>query len=342
MPAGSKPDVDHEIHIGHDDTVLGKMLPPAYYLELDADLLIVRRLDGSTVAAFSARGFSAEDVLREAESSTQQKERYHRHEVAVFADAANQSSLWVRFFGQFELFCDGVKVALGRRRTALTILKYLLAHRNNPVSQDHLMAWLWPESNLKRARWSLNTAIHSVRKLLGSCPSLVSVEPILLEEGYYRLCPTVRVEADVDEFDASYEQGRWMERIGRIREAIAEYEKGVDLYRGDYLVEDLYEDWTMVERQRLANACLDMLDRLSAYYYDTSQYQESLRTCFRLLRNDPCYETGHRLVMECYLRLGLHIRALRQYQQYQHILWHSLGKDPSPEMQALHRSILGN
>jgi DNA-binding SARP family transcriptional activator len=320
---------------------LGGMLPPEYFLQLDADLLILQKLDGSTIATFSARNFSAEEVLKEAREPTQQEKLFHSREPAVFADAANRSSLWARFFGQFELFCDEAKVSLGRRSKALTILKYLLAHRNEPVSQDHLMAWLWPESNLKKARWSLNTAIHSVRKMLSSCPSLVSVDLVLLEEGYYRLCPTVWVATDVDEFEICYEQGRRMEKIGRTPEAIAEYEKAVDLYRDDYLLEDLYEDWTMIERQRLANACIDMLDRLSTHYYDTLRHQESLHACFRLLRSDPCYERAHRLVMECYLHLGLPIRALHHYQQYQHLLLHKLGKDPSPEMQEFRWRILG-
>jgi hypothetical protein len=37
-------------------------LPPGYQLELDPDMLILRRPDGSTVAAFSSRGAMPERV----------------------------------------------------------------------------------------------------------------------------------------------------------------------------------------------------------------------------------------------------------------------------------------
>jgi hypothetical protein len=37
-------------------------LPPGYQLELDSDILVLRRLDGSTVAAFSSRGVTPEHV----------------------------------------------------------------------------------------------------------------------------------------------------------------------------------------------------------------------------------------------------------------------------------------
>ena len=46
----------------------GKLcLPPVYGLERDADLLELRRADGSLVAAFSVRGASPAAVVREAE-----------------------------------------------------------------------------------------------------------------------------------------------------------------------------------------------------------------------------------------------------------------------------------
>src|SRR5215203_7471463 len=179
-----------------------------------------------------------------------------------FSASAPQSpttepTLQVFFFGQFEMLCDGNVMQLGRNGKALTILKYLLANRSRPVSQDHLMGWLWPESNLKKARWSLNSAIHGLRKLLGGCSSSVSTNYVFLEDGYYRLSPSVRVTTDVDDFDKRHERGGRLEKNCRMREAAIEYEKAVALYRGDYLVEGLYEDWTMVERERLANAYID-------------------------------------------------------------------------------------
>jgi len=41
-------------------------LPSGYYLELGADLLTLRRHDGSTVATFSVRGFATKLVERTA------------------------------------------------------------------------------------------------------------------------------------------------------------------------------------------------------------------------------------------------------------------------------------
>jgi hypothetical protein len=51
-----------------DAYLAGKMrLPPRYELEYSADVLLLRRADGSTAAAFSARGVAPSEVVRIAE-----------------------------------------------------------------------------------------------------------------------------------------------------------------------------------------------------------------------------------------------------------------------------------
>jgi DNA-binding SARP family transcriptional activator len=297
----------------------------------------LRRLDGFMVGAFSARGAAPEAVLEAIEEVAPRSA-----DSPWGAPMSARSTLQARYFGHFEMFCNGEAVTLGRNGKALAILKYLLAYRARPVSQDHLMGWLWPESNLKKARWSLNSAIHVLRKLLSNCPASVLENYILLEEGYYRLCPTVWVETDVDEFDVSYEQGRRLEKAHRTEEAAAEYEKAIELYRGDYLVEDLYEDWTMVERERLANAYVDMLGRLAVRYMESGQYQETIRACYKLLEKDRCHEDSYRLLMRCYVSLGLRGRALRQYRLCEEALEQEYGTAPSLETRSLYSSLLGD
>jgi DNA-binding SARP family transcriptional activator len=333
-------------------------LPAGYYLERNPDLMILRHIDGSIVGAFSARGAAPEVIHRIVEEIANPGPWEPGTPRPEAPNPDGGAAMQARFFGHFELLCDGEPVHLGRNGKALAILKYLLANRSRPVSQDHLMGWLWPDSNLKKARWSLNSAIHGLRKLLGRCPSSSSsgsassgsasgsgggsVNYIVLEEGYYRLSPAVGVATDVESFDERYERGRRLERMGRADEAARAYEEAVGLYRGDYLLEDLYEDWTMVERERLSNAHVEMLDRLAVYYMERGQLRESVRACYEVLEKDRCHEDSHRLLMSCYVGLGQRGRALRQYRLCERILAQEYGTAPSPEIQDLYRSILGD
>ena len=315
-------------------------LPAGYYLERDPDILTLRRSDGSVVAAFSARGVSPEAVRRMVEETADQEGS--AASVEETQACAVGPTLRVRFFGYFEMFCDEEPVPLGRNGKALCILKHLLANRDRPVSQDYLMGWLWPESNLKKARWSLNSAVHGLRKLLARCPASSSLNYVLLEEGHYRLCPGVRVSTDVEEFDARYERGRHLEAAGREEEAALEYEAAVGLYRGDYLVENLYEDWTMVERERLTNSYVDMLGRLAGRYMGVGRAQEGIGACFRVLEKDRCHEESYRMLMRCYAGMGQRGRALRQYRLCETALRGEYGMVPSPETQALYERLLGD
>ena len=142
-------------------------------------------------------------------------------------------------------------------------------------------------------------------------------------------------------FDVRCERGRRPEGAGRKEEAAAEYEEAVALYRGDYLAEDLYEDWTMIERERLTNAYVDALDRLADHHAENGRLREAIRRCHRILEKDPCHERTHRRLMEYYVRLGLRGRALLQYRLCCTILEHACEMEPSPETVSLYNRLLG-
>ncbi|MEJ7870629.1 MAG: BTAD domain-containing putative transcriptional regulator [Rubrobacteraceae bacterium] len=294
--------------------------------------------DGLPVAYHASPGCMAGEVT----GATVGRVSTPARAIATGAVAAGPC-LWVRFFGRFELLRDGGEaVCLDRNARALAILKYLLARRcERPVSQDHLMGWLWPESNPKRARWSLNSAVYALRKFLGGClPSLPASETILFQGGGYRLSPRILLSTDVEEFYSRYEEGHQLEDAGRVSEAVSQYEKAAELYRGDYLTEDLYEEWTMIERERLLDAYAELLRRLAIRYAEVGQPWESVKTYYQILERDRCDEYTHRLLMECYVRLGQRARALRQYRLCERALRSEYDMMPSPKTRTLYASIL--
>ena len=312
---------------------MGEVSPDihGYYVERDQDVLPLHRVGGSLVAA----------------SGTMRQDAQAAGDGEVLAGGLSpvtsfiEPKLRANFFSRFELLRDGELVPLGRNTRALAILKYLLARRARPVPQDLLMGWLWPESEPKNARWSLNSAVCALRKLLKVClPALSTSETVLLERGRYRLSPQVRFSADTDEFDSCYEKGRHLEEAGRVPEAVAEYEKAAELYRDDYLMEDLYEDWTMVERERLLDAYTDLSRRLAIRYMKSGRLQESIRTCYQILEKDRCDEYTHRLLIECFVHQGQRARALRQYKLCEGTLKNEYEMTPSTETRSLHMSIM--
>src|SRR5215204_5832140 len=170
-------------------------LPTGHRLRIDPDILTLCRSDDSIVARFSGAGADLNEVWEAAEQDC--LGTIYNHEASIPDAVTNQPCLQVRFFGHFEILCNGEPIGLGRNGKVLTIFKYLLAHRDSQVSRDHLMEWLWPESTPRKARSSLNVAICTLRRLVSECSAGLH-NYILLEEGYYRLCPTVWVLTDVE------------------------------------------------------------------------------------------------------------------------------------------------
>jgi pentatricopeptide repeat protein len=57
------------------------------------------------------------------------------------------------------------------------------------------------------------------------------------------------------------------------------------------------------------------------------------------MENDRCQEDSYRLLMQCYARLGLWNKALRQYRLCERILRQTHGMAPSPETHVLYESL---
>jgi two-component SAPR family response regulator len=316
-------------------------LPPSWYLEADADdIIVLRYIDGTIVAKFHARSADLKEIQQAAEETARQTLSQSKQDASSSGATPDRPRMWVQLLGRFQVTCCCGADLRSSNAKAMAILKYLLTHRSSSVTQDYLMGWLWPEVNPDRARWSLNSTIRALRKLLGSCSRLARTsEALVFEDGCYHLSSVVEVLTDVDEFDAHYERGHCLQNESWTVEAATEYNKAVGLYQGDYLGENLNEVWTMIERERLASAYMDILNRLARYYLEDGQRWESIQTCHTLLKKDPCYETAYHLLMECYVRIGLRTRALDQYRLCRHMLRRVHETEPALELQTFYDRI---
>jgi DNA-binding SARP family transcriptional activator len=72
-----------------------------------------------------------------------------------------------------------------------------------------------------------------------------------------------------------------------------------------------------------------------------SELDTAERTARALIAASPYGETGYRLLMETLAARGERARALLVFEELRRRLREELGSTPSPETQALHRSLLG-
>lgn len=249
-------------------------------------------------------------------------------------------TLAVYCFGSFRVFDDGQLVDSWNGNKCKSVFKYLVTHREQPIHREILMDLFWPDEEPEAARRNLYQAIYMMRQALQN--SSPDFSHVLCEDSCYGFNPEMELWVDSEAFDHHYQTGLQLENQGRTREAIQEYEAADSLYEGEFLAEDIYEEWTLIQRENLKHAHLDILDRLSQHYWRQEQFSLCVTYCQKILYEDSCREDAHRRLMLTYLRQGQRHLALRQYHRCVEALQQELGVSPMPATVELYQKIQDN
>jgi len=244
-------------------------------------------------------------------------------------------SVMVQMLGHFNLTVQDSPLRLPTSR-GLSLLKYLLLHHKQDAPREVLMDIFWPDADPDAARNNLNVAMHNLRQAMHSVTNLPAIR---FEDGAYGLAPNLEIWFDVEEFEYCVKEGKRLEARNQITLAITEYEIAVNLYQGDFLDDTPYENWTVLDRERLRVAYLDTLDRLSQIYLGQERYTACTSLCQIILSRDLCREDIHCRLMQCYSRLGQTALALRQYQICVEALRVELEVEPARETTKLYEYI---
>lgn len=215
------------------------------------------------------------------------------------------------------------------------ILGYLIAHRRRRVSRTELAETLWARHSADQARRCLSTALWRLKRSTRSGPPLLSfrgAEDVSLNWQGPIWVDSVALELRVP----------WALRIapGALGDAeIRRLERGLRLYRGDYL-KGFDDEWAACERQRLRNMYVDGLYHLAAGHAAAFKWGGVLEWGRRLNQEEPLREDVHRLLMLAYVNTGNRAKAVAQYRQCARILDSELGVAPMRETQELHRELM--
>lgn len=235
-------------------------------------------------------------------------------------------TLTVYALGTFQLAVNDIPTnhtIVGKSRT---VFEYLLMHHEQSVTRDVLMDVFWPNADPDSARNRLNVSLHHVRQALRQ---ITEIPVVLFEEGAYHINAEFDLWIDVEEFDRHVRRGRQLEKTDRVQAATKEYELARDLYQGDFMAEEPYEDWSVLTRERLRTDYLDILDRLSQIYFEQGNYTDCVLLCQLILTRDSCREDAHCRLMQCYSRQNQRYLALRQYQMCVKALRTELDVEPA-------------
>ncbi|MFI6449542.1 BTAD domain-containing putative transcriptional regulator [Kitasatospora sp. NPDC050543] len=96
-----------------------------------------------------------------------------------------------------------------------------------------------------------------------------------------------------------------------------------------------YEDWVLVERERLRQLQLHTLETASGRLLKEGRHADALESGMRAVQLEPTRESAHRAVIRVHLAEGNLGEAVRQFEACRAVLRSELGVGPSPLLQAL-------
>lgn len=251
-------------------------------------------------------------------------------------ESAALPGLSINCLGRFEVRRLGNRPVLCSNRNGQAILRYFVAQPSRGATVDMLQALFWPDDEPEAAQRKLHIAISSLRRTLNDGRVTVpDASYIICKSRVYSLNPAAPVRTDVDEFLRCYQAGRQSDG-----KRIAFYEQACRLYAGPFLPEDMYADWSFLQREHLCQVYLTMCRVLAEHYLHSASYEDAAYWTMAILRENRCDELAHRFLIQIYAAQGRRSEALQQYQRCLRILHEELNVQPLPETTRLYQALL--
>jgi DNA-binding SARP family transcriptional activator/TolB-like protein/Flp pilus assembly protein TadD len=246
------------------------------------------------------------------------------------------SSFEVHLLGPFHVVVNGLRVAdhhWSRHKPKL-LVKLLALQPHHQLHREQLMEMLWPSLDPEAAVNNLHKTIHMARHALE--PELKSAADshfILTRSQQVQLHGPGGLWTDVEAFEQHATEAL---KSGNP----AAYEATLALYKGDLLIEDLYEEWATVRREQLRMTRRHLLTKLAQLYEARGDFEQSIERLNEVVVLDPAEEEAHRQLMRLYALTGSKRQSLRQFQICCEALRKELGARPERETMELHGQII--
>lgn len=235
-----------------------------------------------------------------------------------------ETLLQVKLLGGFDILIDGIPSNELNTNRLQSLFAYLVLNCKSPISRQQLAFHFWPDTTDAQARTNLRHLLHSLRIALP-----VSDQFLIFDRHVLRWTEMDRIKVDVYDFEDLAER---VNSTQALREA-------VDLYSGDLLPE-IYDEWILVERERLRQVYLSTLERLMMLLENERDYQTAIHYGRLLLEQDPLREEHYRLLIRLYVLSDDRAGALRIYHACVAALQRELNVEPSQATYRAYRSLL--
>ena len=219
-----------------------------------------------------------------------------------------------------------------RLRKAAALVKLLALAPGHRMHREQAMDLLWPDSSKGAASNNLRQVLHAARRILASDPS-ASSRYLGTEAESLVLCPRDDLWMDVEAFEEAA-------AIARHAKETASYRAALNLYTGELLPEDRYEEWAENRRGQLRRLYFELLVELSGLHEERGEYGQAAEMLQRALSEEPTDEEAHAGLMRLYALSGRPGEALAHYERLREDLLREFATEPGAEIQRIYKEVL--
>lgn len=234
----------------------------------------------------------------------------------------------IRLLGAPLFALDSVPIRFARRKSQ-ALLAYLVV-TGRAHTREALAAILAPETDDRLARQHLRNALHELMSVLGEWLHVTPQQVALRPAGV--------LNVDVLSFERELAAVSTTHDVHTLERAITRY--AADFMEGFHLRDNTpFEEWLLLERERLRNLLLAALQELVHYRVQHGHLAAAIVAARRLLVLEPCHEPTHLQLMQLLERSGQRDLALAQYDLCRRALADELGALPSAATTALYERL---
>jgi DNA-binding SARP family transcriptional activator/CRP-like cAMP-binding protein len=250
----------------------------------------------------------------------------------------------IKTFGKFQVFRGEALIGEQgwKAKQPQLLLKAIITRGVDSVPKDVLIEDLWPEISEVSAENCFGVVLHRLRKVLEpSLDKALGSSYVVLKKNLVSLRRDL-CQVDLDEFLILRQRGKKAEDAGDIKRAMLCYGPCVDLYRGDFLSEDLYAPWAEPKRNELRAMYIDLLYRMAGLY-ETQRSSKKAVECYKsIIKADPAHEEVYQKLMLIYSNRGMRAEALKAYEECKKALADQVGVEPCRLTVSIYKKIIEN
>jgi DNA-binding SARP family transcriptional activator len=225
-----------------------------------------------------------------------------------------------------------------RPRKAWLLLEYLIAHRDRTVTQDELIAMLWPMDDVEDAVNTLKTLLHRVRALLDGLEMGNPKQLVTYHRGMYAWAPRFSCAVDAEEFVrlcrlANDPETDSDDKIDILMSAL-------EVYKGRFLPNHLHEPWVASLDAHYHSLYSEAAYALTDVFQDMGRTADVVEICRKAVALDPYNEDMHIKLIRGLVALGETQGAISHYNHVTELFYNGFGITPSKELTSIYSELI--